>query len=114
MDVGMDDELRKVLEDLRSDVLGALHTETAAIRSENAAAHEETRRHIAVAVEQLQKRFDLLAESDQNLQEQIHRLRTALEEKFDTRCDDLEELIRFSYKELDGRVTALERDRSPH
>lgn len=117
MDVGMDDELRTYLESMRSEMRAettAIRAETAAIRSENAAEHKETRRHIAFALEQLQKRFDLLSESDQNLQEQINRLRTALEEKIDSRSDDLEALIRFSYKELDRRVTDLERDRSAH
>ena len=108
-----DDELKRLFDALRQD--------TTEIRQENAAAHEktrqhfdvsvdETRRHFDVSVEQMEKRFDLLAESVAHLDGELQRTRISLDEKIEGTAAETQAMIKFSHKELDHRMTALEDD----
>lgn len=89
-----DDEIKGLFESLRSENAAAraetrrefaaireesaaAHAETrAAMREEGAAAHAETRRHFGVAIEHIDKRLDLLAETVQFVTTELQRTRT--------------------------------------
>lgn len=106
-----DDELKDLLHELQQGYGEA--------RQENAAAHEQTRRHFDVSVEQtrrhfdvsverIEKRFDLLAETVEHVSLELQRTRTGLDEKIDRSAAETQAMIKFSHRELDRRVTALE------
>ncbi|SRR6266446_7356254 len=113
-----DEELKHLFEAMRQDTAAmrednvAMHVETRAtveaMRQENAAMHVETRRHFDVAVERMEKRFDLLAESVAHVDDELHQARTSLDEKIDRTANETQAMIKFSHKELDRRMTALE------
>jgi chaperonin cofactor prefoldin len=79
-----------------------------ALRRESTAAHGETRRHFDVSVERLEKRFDFLAETVQHVSEELQRTRAGLHEKLEQTAAETQTMIKFSHKELDRRVAALE------
>jgi prefoldin subunit 5 len=95
-----DDELKGMFEVLRH--------ENATMREEGTAAHAETRRQFGVAVEHIDKRLDLLAETVQLVNDELQRTRTGLDEKIDRTATETQSMIKFSHKELDRRLTALE------
>ncbi|HVT05419.1 MAG TPA: hypothetical protein VHL58_18820 [Thermoanaerobaculia bacterium] len=117
-----DDELKPLFDALRQDNAAAqaetrrdfretadrLAAENAATRQENAAMHAETRRHFDVAVERLEKRFDTLGETVEHLDEKLDRTRASLDETIDRTAAETQAMIKFSHKELDRRMTALE------
>ena len=65
-------------------------------------------KHFDVAVEHIEKRFDFLAETVQHVNEELHRTRTSLDEKIERSAAETQSMIKFSHKELDRRVMALE------
>ncbi|HYK03682.1 MAG TPA: hypothetical protein VE974_18130 [Thermoanaerobaculia bacterium] len=89
----MDDELKRLLE---------------SIRQETAAEHQETRRHFDIAVERIEHRFELLAETVQHLSEETLRTCASLDEKIERSAAETQAMIKFSHKDLDRRLTALE------
>jgi hypothetical protein len=88
-----DDELKRLFEGLRR--------ENATMREEGAAAHAETRRHFGVAIEHIDKRLDLLAETVQFVTTELQRTRTSLDEKIDRTAGETQSMIKFSHKDLD-------------
>jgi predicted nuclease with TOPRIM domain len=118
----VDEDLKKLLEAMREETrrhfdvtierietrLAATHQENAAMRQENAKAHQETRRHFDVAVERIETRFDLLAETVQHVDEELQRTRVSLNEKIEQSAAETQAMIKFSHQELDRRVTSLE------
>jgi hypothetical protein len=110
-----DDEVKRLLEAMQQQNADA-HAETR--RHFDAAASEtrrhfdtsvsETRRHFDVAVEQMEKRFDLLAESVTGLKVELLQTRTSLDEKIERSALETQAMIKFSHRELDRRMTALE------
>jgi prefoldin subunit 5 len=86
----------------------ALRRENATMREESISAHGETRRHFDVAVEHIEKRFDFLAETVQHLNDELQRTGTSLDEKIERSAAETQSMIKFSHKELDRRVMALE------
>ena len=68
----------------------------------------EIKRHFNVVAEGLEKKLQLVAESVSLLDEKVDRRMTALEEKMDQGFDEVKAMIKFSYAELDRRVTSLE------
>jgi hypothetical protein len=83
----------------------ARHDET---RRANDAKHEETRRHFDVTADRLEKRFDFLAETVQHLSEEQRSMRVELTEKIDRSAAETQAMIKFSHRELDRRISALE------
>jgi hypothetical protein len=96
----MDDELRRLLTEMREENAGA-HLETRqyvdksifALRQENTAAHAETRRQFGVIAESLQHKIEIVIEGLTTNNERLDRL----DVKFDRITDD-----------LDTRLTRLE------
>lgn len=74
----------------------------------NDAEHEETRRHFDVVADRLEKRFDFLAETVQHLSGQMQNTRVELAEKIDQTAAETQAMIKFSHRELDRRISALE------
>ena len=89
----MDDDLKRLVE---------------AMRQENAAARQETRRHFDVVLERIETRFDFLAETVQHVSEELQRTRVSLDEKIEQSAAETQAMTKFSHKELDRRVTSLE------
>jgi uncharacterized protein YceH (UPF0502 family) len=95
-----DDELRKLFEGLSRDI-----TDT---RAELQTEIADGRRHADIAVEQMQSRFDLLAEGLASVHEELQRTRTTLDEKIERTAGETQAMIKFSHRDLDRRVTSLE------
>lgn len=106
-----DDELRSLFESLRQ---------------ENAAAHEETRRHFNetadrnsaenrhhfdVASEDTRHQIQLVAESVVATRDEIHRELTDVREEMRRGFVETQAMMKFSHAELDRRVMALEENR---
>jgi len=68
----------------------------------------EIKRHFNVVAEGLEKNIRLIAESVSLLDEKVDRRITTLEEKMERGVDEIKAMIKFSYAELDRRVTSLE------
>lgn len=68
----------------------------------------EIKRHFNVVAEGLGKKIQLVAESVALLDEKVDRRITALEEKMERGFDEIKAMIKFSYAELDRRVSSLE------
>jgi hypothetical protein len=68
----------------------------------------EIKRHFNVVAEGLEKKIQLVAEGVALLDEKVDRRITALEEKMERGFDEVKAMIKFSYAELDRRVTSLE------
>jgi threonine aldolase len=68
----------------------------------------EIKRHFNVVAEGLEKKIQLVAEGVLLLDEKVDRRMTALEEKMDQGFDEVKAMVKFSYAELDRRVTSLE------
>jgi hypothetical protein len=64
----------------------------------------EIKRHFNVVAEGLEKKLQLVAEGVSALDERM----TSLEEKMERGFDEVKAMIKFSYAELDRRVTSLE------
>jgi exonuclease VII small subunit len=71
----------------------------------------EIKRHFSVVAEGLEKKIQLVAEGVSALDDRMGRvedLLTTLEEKMERGFDEVKAMIKFSYAELDRRVTSLE------
>jgi hypothetical protein len=71
----------------------------------------EIKRHFNVVAEGLEKKIQLVAEGVSALDEGVGRVEvrmTSLEEKMERGFDEVKAMIKFSYAELDRRVTSLE------
>ena len=113
-----DEELKQLFESMRQEN-SAAHVETrnqfaridtrfATLENKVESTAAETRRHFDVAVERIEKRFDLLTETVQHLDEKIDRRTVDLEEKIERTAAETQAMIKFSHVELDRRVRALE------
>ena len=78
------------------------------IRRENAAAHDESRRHFDVVAERLESRFEALAEGVGSMDQKLERRFESLEEKVGGTAADTQAMIKFSHAELDRRLQTLE------
>ena len=78
------------------------------MRQENAAAHVETRSHFIATAERLERRFELLAEAVQLVDEHQHAAANALDEKIDRLVGETQGLIKYAYDDLNRRVLVLE------
>jgi DNA anti-recombination protein RmuC len=71
----------------------------------------EIKRHFNVVAEGLEKNLRLVAEGVSALDDRVGRVEdrmTSLEEKMERGFDEIKAMIKFSYAELDRRVTSLE------
>ena len=68
----------------------------------------EIRRHFDVAVERMDKRFDLLSEAVTQLDRKLDRTADRLDEKIERTAAETQAMIKFSHAELDRRVRNLE------
>lgn len=99
----MDDELRRLFETLRQD--------NVALRQENAAAHAETRRHFDVTAEGVRQEIRGVAEGVVNTRDLLSRETADIREEMRRGFAETQAMIKFSYTELDRRVSALEESR---
>ena len=79
-----------------------------AMRQDNAAAHEETRRYFDVTAESLRTEIRVVGEAVAQVDEKLHREVKRLEEKIDGGFADTQAMIKFSHAELDRRLRTLE------
>lgn len=68
----------------------------------------ETRRHFDIALERMEKNFELLAESIATVDDGLSRARVALEQKIESTAAETQAMMKFSHRDLDRRVTSLE------
>lgn len=104
-----DDELRGLLETLRTDLRADIHSVRTDLRAEMATAHAETRRHIDVVNEATRHEIRILAEGIAFVREDLRRTEARLDEKIDASTAETQALIRYSHTQLDQRLQALER-----
>lgn len=69
---------------------------------------DDARRHFQILAEDLRSDMRLLAEGLVTVNERVDRLGARLEAKMDERFAETHALIRFSYHDLDRRVSTLE------
>lgn len=92
-----DDELRGLIELLRQE-----NAETRRmLREDNAAAHEETRRHFDITAEAMRHEIGIISERVIRLDEKVDHL----DEKMDRRFAEVE----YAHIKLDTRVSVLEK-----
>ena len=118
-----DEELRQLFEAIRQENAAAheetrralrqenaaAHEETRrALRQENAAAHEETRRLSNVTAEALRREIQIVAEGVTRVDEKIDRTAEDIRSEMRHGFTETQAMIKFSYAELDRRVTSLE------
>lgn len=65
---------------------------------------EEIKRHFGVVAEGLEHKIQLVAEGVANLDEKLERFRQEVTEEF----KEVKSMIKFSYTELDRRMTTIE------
>jgi DNA anti-recombination protein RmuC len=71
----------------------------------------EIKRHFNVVADGLEKNLRLVAEGVSALDDRVGRVEdrmTSLEEKMERGFDEIKAMIKFSYAELDRRVTSIE------
>ena len=78
--------------------------EQVATKEEVRAQQAETRRHFEVVAEGLRGQMQLLAEGVATLDQKLNRFREEVAGEF----QEMKSMIRFSYAELDRRITTLE------
>jgi len=78
------------------------------IRQENAAAHEETRRLSNVTAEGLRQEIRLVGESVLQVDKKIDRTAEEIRAEMQHGFSETQAMIKFSYAELDRRVSSLE------
>jgi uncharacterized membrane protein YgaE (UPF0421/DUF939 family) len=71
---------------------------------------DDLRRHYDVGREHTDKQVDLLAELIASVREELRRGLKELDSKIDQTAAETQAMIKFSHKELDRRITALEED----
>jgi hypothetical protein len=118
-----DEELRQLFEAIRQENAAAheetrralrqeniaAHEETRrALRQENAGAHEETRRLSNVTAEGLRQEIRLVAESVLKVDEKLDRTAEEIRSEMRHGFSETQAMIKFSYAELDRRVSSLE------
>lgn len=111
----MDDDLKRLLDKMRQENAAGFaetrrHLEglVAETWQHSEALAAETRRHFHVVAERLEKRFDGLAETVQYLDEKLDRAEAGILEEMRRGFSDTQALIKFSYGELNRRLSALE------
>ncbi|MGH9340743.1 MAG: hypothetical protein ACRD1R_14400 [Acidobacteriota bacterium] len=67
---------------------------------------EEIKRHFDVVAEQLGSQIQLIAEGQDSLEKRI----TSLEKRMTREFDEVKAMIKFSYAQLDQRLTTAESD----
>lgn len=97
-------DLRGGLRELREHTDGGLR----GLREEVRGWVDDARRHFQILAEDLRSDMRLLAEGLVAVNERLDRVETRLEAKMDARFEETHALIRFSYRDLDRRVTTLE------
>lgn len=110
-----DEELRQLFEAIRQENAAArqenaaAHEETRrALRHENAVAHEETRRLSNVTAEGLRQEIRLVAESVLQVDNKLDRTAEEIRSEMRHGFTETQAMIKFSYAELDRRVSSLE------
>lgn len=103
-----DEELKRLIESNSAETRRHFDATAARITETTERSTVEIRRHFDVVAERLEKRFDLLAEADQFVNEGLQRTQTSLDEKIEKTAAETQAMIKFSHRELDRRVTALE------
>ncbi len=78
------------------------------IRQENAAAHEETRRLSNVTAEGLRQEIRLVGESVLQIDKKLDRTAQEIRAEMRQGFAETQAMIKFSYAELDRRVSSLE------
>lgn len=78
------------------------------MRQENAAAHEQTRRHFDVTAEGIRDDIRSVAEAVAALDEKVERENADLSEEVRRGFAETQAMIKFSHAELDRRVRTLE------
>lgn len=69
---------------------------------------EEIKRHFVVVAEGIEKKIQLVAEAVAELNEKVERELGSLREETNRGFVETQSMIKFSYAELDRRVTTLE------
>lgn len=110
-----DDDLKRLLEANAAEIRGTVETGFAAVdtrfagletRIDESAA--ETRHQIGLAREATKHDVELVTELASQTRQELLRARTALEEKIESTAAETQSMIKFSYQELDRRMSALE------
>lgn len=100
-------EMRGELAAVRQEMHGgfaamrqAMNQEFAAVRQENAAAHAETRHEFHIAVERMDRGFDLLGEGILNIDQKLDREAADIRGEMRRGFADTHDLIRFTWSQL--------------
>jgi len=103
-----DEELRQLFEAIRQENAAAHEETRRSLRHENAAAHEETRRLSNVTAEGLRQEIRLVAESVLQVDNKLERTAEEIRGQMRQGFSETQAMIKFSYAELDRRVSSLE------
>jgi hypothetical protein len=79
-----------------------------AMREENAVAHTETRRHFDVGNEATRHEIRVVAESVAQVNEKLDREAAEIRDEVSSGFGETQAMIKFSYADLDRRVSLLE------
>ncbi len=106
-----DDELKALFDTFREENVAA-HAETRHMLAETAdllrQENAETRHLFQVTAEQLRHEIQLVAEGVTDTREMLSREAADIREELQRTTDETQALIKYSYAELDRRVSALE------
>jgi chromosome segregation ATPase len=109
-----DEELKRLLEasaeriDKRFDIIDKRFTTIDKRFDATDEKIDELRRHVGVTEERWERKFDLLVEGLQNLNEKVDRKASTVAEEHSQAIADTQAMIKFSHAELDRRIRFME------